>query len=364
MKKKNVPTLTVIAVSAGLLTLSAVSVPVIAASTRVANHAEISPTQSSVLLAATSVASKTPLLNISDKAQVSTVEEYLEQTMTEEEIQQIYAYADKSTNLIESSTRKMSAQEQKKLQALREQYTYEGVRPEKLLPLKAGVASFYLDMDKDTFVYPKRELTNEELLQYIDWIARLNFALGKRYVAPQPDAKDIKKEEAVKKARESVKKLFDVDVEGLEMNASYNKLGPAQQGFWSVHFQPSKAETLQSSGKTYMMYIVLIDSLSGVVIDTTIFHSTYKRTPITNVIAKNVMKDQSWTETAKTIVVKKQGEKRAIKKTSIIQEAQYDQRGTVAVSVELEDGSSYIAELRYPDKTLRCLIYQPAKSGK
>jgi len=364
MKKKNVSTLTVIAVSAGLLTLSAVSVPHIAASTRVANHAEVSPNPSSELRGAVTVASKAPLLKISDKAPALTVEEYLEQSMTEEEIQQIYAYVDNSTHLIESGTRKMSAQEQKKLQTLREQYTYEGVRPEKLLPLKAGVASFYLDMDKDTFVYPKRELTNEELLQYIDWISRVNFALMKRYVKPQPDAKDIKQEEAVKKARESVKKLFDVDVEGLEVQASYNKFGPAQKGMWFVHFQPSKAETLQSSGKTYMMYDVYIDSLSGLVIDTTIFNSTYKRTPVTDVIAKNIRKDQSWTETAKTIVVKKQGEKRTIKKTSIIQDAQYDKRGTVAVAVELEDGSSYIVELRYPDKTLRCLIYQPAKSGK
>lgn len=35
-------------------------------------------------------------------------------------------------------------------------------------------------------------------------------------------------------------------------------------------------------------------------------------------------------------------------------------RGMVDVKLLLEDGSSYIAELRYPDKSLRCLLYEEA----
>ncbi|MNR54328.1 hypothetical protein D3C85_1744930 [compost metagenome] len=41
-----------------------------------------------------------------------------------------------------------------------------------------------------------------------------------------------------------------------------------------------------------------------------------------------------------------------------------NKRGMVAVKVVLEDGSSYTAELRYPDQTLRCLIYEEAEAAK
>ncbi|MFF2090894.1 hypothetical protein [Paenibacillus sp. NPDC058174] len=368
MKRKRIPaTLTVFAVSAGLLTLSAIAVPRLGATTQVNALSSPQAYQSNKLIdlpETAFVSSRVPLLKVEGKTPSSTVEDYLSESMTEAELQQIYDYLDHIKGESELGTRKMSEQENKRLAALNAQYMYDGVRPQKKLPLKAGEASFYLDLKNDKFVYPKRELTNEELLQYIDWHARVNYAGAKRYQAPQPDAKDISKEAAAQKAIQSVKKLFDVDVSKLQMSVAYNKFGPAQKGQWNVHFQPYQMEKLLTDGKAFMMYDVYIDSMSGQVVDTTVTDSAYKRTPITEAIAKKIQQDASWVTAAKDIVVKKQGEKRAIKKSSIVKADQYNKRGTVAISLELEDGSSYLAELRYPEQILRCLIYEPAVSTK
>jgi hypothetical protein len=358
MNKKNVlAALAIIAISGGLL----------AASTFAVLHFVPTPvpelygeSKRQGIPAMTLANSELPILKVEASIPATTVKEYLEQTMTDEDIQKIYHYYDNIKVGTEASNRKMTDQEAKRLKVLKEQYIYEGIRPQKPLPLKEGNYSFYLDLSKATYVYPKRLLTDEELLQYIDWHSRVNFALSKRIVMPQPDTKDISEAEALVKAHDSVTRLFDVDVSKVKITTSYHKFGPGQIGEWVVHFQPYNAERLQASGETYFMYDVFIDSLTGNVIDTTLFNSNYKRTPITAAMKEQIKQDHSWIDAAKTIVREKQGETRAITNTSFIEDVKYDQRGVVAISISLEDGNAYIAELRYPEKTLRCLIYEPA----
>ncbi|GIP26601.1 hypothetical protein J23TS9_17310 [Paenibacillus sp. J23TS9] len=362
MNKKNVlAALAIIAVSGGLLAASTFAVLHFVPTPVPELHGD---SKRQGIPAMTLANSKIPILKVESPVPVTTVKEYLEQTMTDEDIQQIYHYFDNIKVEAEASNRKMTDQEAKRLKVLKEQYMYEGIRPHKPLPLKEGNYSFYLDLSKAAYVYPKRLLTDEELLQYIDWYSRVDFALNKRIVKPQPDTKDISEADALAKAHDSVTRLFDVDVSKLEVTASYHKFGPGQIGEWVVHFQPYNAERLQASGETYFMYDVFIDSLSGNVIDTTLFNSNYKRTPITAPMKEQIKQDHSWIDAARTIVREKQGEARVITKTSFIEDVKYDQRGVVAISISLEDGNAYIAELRYPEKTLRCLIYEPAPKKK
>lgn len=358
MNKKNVlAALAIIAISGGLL----------AASTFAVLHFVPTPvpelygeSKRQGIPPMTLANSKIPILKVEASMPATTVKEYLEQTMTDEDIQQIYHYFDNIKVEAEASNRKITDPEAKRLEVLKEQYIYEGVRPQKPLPLKEGNYSFYLDLSKATYVYPERLLTDEELLQYIDWHSRVNFALSKRIVKPQPDSKDISEADALAKAHDSVTRLFDVDVSKLKVTILYNKFGPGQIGEWIVHFQPYNVERLQASAETYFMYDVFIDSLTGNVIDTTLFNSSYKRTPITAAMKEQIKQDHSWIDAAKTIVREKQGDTRAITNTSFIEDVKNDQRGVVAISIGLEDGNAYTAELRYPEKTLRCLIYEPA----
>jgi len=366
-KTKNILTaLAFCAVSGGLLAFNAYAVPNIATLTQTKPVARQSYAASATQEkpAVTLASSKVPVLNVEGKVPVSTVKDELERTMTADEMQQIYNYIDNSKDPFLTANREMSDREIMRRQAAEDRYFYDGVRPQNRLPLKPGNSSFYFDMSKDIWTYPDRELTDEELLQFVDWFARVNFALSKRIQVQQPDAKDIGKEEAMARAHESVGKLFDADISKMEASAAFNKLGPGQEGRWLVHYQPYKVGTLKAGGNAFMMYDVMIDALSGTVIDTTIFNSAYQRTPITPAMNKQIRQDPSWIEAAKTVVVKKQGETRAIQKSTFIQDQVYDQRGVVAVSIELKDGSSYTVEMRYPEKTLRCLLYEPAARGK
>lgn len=358
MNKKNVlATLAIFAISGGLLAASTFAVLHFVPTSVPKLYGE--STQQGIP-EMTLANSKIPVLKVEAPIPATTVQEYLEQTMKDEDIQQIYHYFDDIKVGAEASNRKMTDQETTRLKVLKEQYNYEGIRPQKPLPLKEGNYSFYLDLNKATYVYPERLLTDEELLQYIDWYSRVNFALSKRIVEPQPDTKDISEADALAKAHDSVTRLFDVDVSKLKVTASYNKFGPGQIGEWFVLFQPYNVETLQASGETYFMYDVFIDSLTGNVIDTTLFNSNYKRTPITAVMKEQISQDHSWLDAAKSIVREKQGETRKITNASIIEDVKYDQRGIVAITINLEDGNKYITELRYPEKTLRCLLYEPA----
>lgn len=65
-----------------------------------------------------------------------------------------------------------------------------------------------------------------------------------------------------------------------------------------------------------------------------------------------------------TILTDKQKESRKIVTATLINTETNDKRGMVAVQMMLEDGSSYTAEMRYPDQSLRCLTYETAQVVK
>ncbi len=358
----------VIFISGGLLGLSAFAVPHIVAHTEMSRqvpeaHVSYEQQQHTGKPAVQLAGDQIPVLKIEAKPPVSTIQTYLERTVTEEEIKESNAYAEKLRFMDhEIFTRPMTEQETKRSSILDDQYRFDGLRPKQKLPMKAGNYEFYLDQSKATFVLPKRALTDEELLQFIDRRYRFNYVLSLNYVKPQPDQKDIGEAEALGKARESVTRLFDVDLSKLEATALYNKWGPEQKGEWSFDFHPYQG-VFQAQRKPYLTYNVFIDSLSGTVLDTTIVERDYKRTPITAEMNGRIRQDSSWLQAARTIVADKQGETREIVGTSIIKDSVYDKRGVVAVLVQLKDGSSYTAELRYPEKRLRCLIYTPASKS-
>ncbi|WP_019909210.1 hypothetical protein [Paenibacillus sp. HW567] len=360
--KHSLVTAAVVAVSGGLLALSAVIVPGMVNSTALANHVQMEKLQGTVSL----TNGKVPVLKVEAAAPVSTVEEYLKQKMTQQEMQQIYTYIDNLNEEASMFNREMSEAEVNRRLALNDQYVYEGVRPKALLPLRAGVADFYLDLEKGAFTLPGRDMTDEELLQLIDWSYREMYALNQRNTEqpPGPGAKDIQQAEAIKLAAASVKKLFNVDISKLDSHANYSLGWTTKQGQWFVDFRPYKSDTLRSKGEQFLSYNVLLDAKTGVVLDTTVVDLSYKRTAISAAAMEKVKKDASWIAAAKQIVTQKQGETRKIASAKINGDSSYLKRGLVSVLIKLADGSTYNAELRYPEKTLRCLMYEAAGTAK
>lgn len=88
--------------------------------------------------------------------------------MTAAQIQQIYDFIDKAEDP-HTSGREETQSEINRRQVLDDKYVYDGLRPKQQLPLKAGQADLYLDLETNTYTYPERSMTDEELLQLIDW---------------------------------------------------------------------------------------------------------------------------------------------------------------------------------------------------
>ncbi|WP_342440073.1 hypothetical protein NSS79_15815 [Paenibacillus sp. FSL L8-0436] len=354
-KNKLSATLAVILFSGAVLTVSATLVPSFVNSAVVTkNSPEI---QGSAQLALTG--STVPVLKVEAPAPVSTVKEDLLTQMTDAQIQQIYDFIDKPGDP-HNSGREMTESEVNRRLVLDDQYVYDGLRPKQKLPLKPGQAEVYLDLETNTYTYPERSLTDEELLQLIDWSYRVNYILSKRNVTAPPLPQEFSKAEAQVLAAESVRKLFDADISKLQTTVILDELRPDKHPTWSVHWSPYKSQTLRGQGKEFWQYHVIIDAKTGVVLDTTAINVALKRTPIDKAAASAIQKDASWIQKATQIVTDKQGETRNIVKAYLTDTEVNNKRGMVAVKLLLEDGSSYTAEFRYPNQALRCLIYEAA----
>ncbi|MEK3901017.1 hypothetical protein [Paenibacillus sp. FSL R7-0179] len=363
-KQKWSVTMAVVLCSGGMFAFSGLLVPSLANSAVIAKYS----TATQVNAKASPAEDAIPVLKVEAAVPVSTVnDDLLLEQMTEEEIQQIYDYMELPGDP-HSSGRNMTEAETNRWLVLEDQYVYDGVRPQKPLPLQAGQGEVYFDIKNNTYHQPEHTWTDEEMLQMIDWYYRLNLVASKRNITAPPVAVPDKFSQAEVQARaaESVRKLFDADVSKLQTNVmliqpDYNFGRPS---YWTVHSAPYKSRTLRGQGQEYWQYDVRIDPDTGVVVDTTAFNSVIKRTPIDAATAAAVKKDDSWIKEATRIVKDKQGEKRKIVKAYLTDTEKNNKRGMVAVDVLLEDGSKYNAELRYPGKQLRCLIYEPADKAK
>lgn len=357
-KKKLSATLAVILFSAGALTVSEHLVPGFVNSAVIAKNSPANQDSGELAMTGNAV----PVLKVEAPAPVSTVTEDLINQMTKAEIKRIYDVLNKPGNEPHISGRVMTYAEEKRSAVLSDQYVYDGLRPKQLLPLKPGQAEVYLDLENTTLYFPDRTLTDEELLQLIDWSWReLYIASSQNVTAPPLQESSKAKAEAL--AADSVRKLFDADISKLQTKVFQDELGLHEHPTWSVHSAPYRLSTLQGQGKEYWEYHVIIDAKTGVVLDTTAINVALKRTPIDAAAASAIRKDASWINKATEVITDKQGETRRIVKAYLTDTEVNNKRGMVAVDLLLEDGSRYNAEFRYPDQALRCLIYEAADNA-
>ncbi|WP_052429695.1 hypothetical protein [Paenibacillus borealis] len=353
--KKWSATVAVILVSGGVFAASAFLVPSLVNSAVVAKNSTATQGNSQLNLTGSTV----PVLKVEAPAPVSTVNDDLLKQMTEAQIQQIYDYIEKPGDP-NVSGRELTGSEINRRLVLEDQYVYDGVRPQKPLPLEPGQGALYLDMNTNTYHYPEKTWTDEEHLQLIDWYSRLNYVLSKRYVTAPPLPQKYSKSEVEAFAAESVRRLYDADVSKLNTYVAQPEQEYGFRSTWMVHFAPYKSSTLRGQGQEFWEYDVQIDPETGIAVDTTAINGALKRTPIDAAAAAAILKDNSWINKATQVVKDKQGEKRKIVKAYLTDTEVNNKRGMVAVDVLLEDGSKYNAEFRYPSKMLRCLIYEPA----
>ncbi|MBQ1901098.1 MAG: hypothetical protein II169_00945 [Lachnospiraceae bacterium] len=124
------------------------------------------------------------VIGISGKANVNHLKNRL-QSLSEEEKEEMVENADEATVPAAIFTRDFTDSERDRMQTLRIKYESEGLYPEKELlvidseeDVDAETICFYPKLCK--YYLPDRELTDEELLEYIDYSYKENYALQER----------------------------------------------------------------------------------------------------------------------------------------------------------------------------------------
>ncbi|WP_405104293.1 hypothetical protein MHH28_17220 [Paenibacillus sp. FSL K6-1217] len=364
-KKKRSASIAVLLCAGGLFAISAVVVPNLVNSAVVAKDSTAAPQKD---VRQSLPKNTVPVLKVEAPLPVSTVDDYLRKNMNKEQMEQIYDSLSKAPEPTVVGGHDQTESElnlrTKRQWVLEDQYVYDGLRPRIPLPFEAGQGDLYLDLKTNTLYVPDRTWTDEELLQLIDWNYRLAYIASQRFPEKPVFPQKYSESEFIMRAAESVRKLYDADVSKLEISTSLHKPGFGFPSQWWVHFSPYKERTMRGQGMEVWNYHVIIDTETGVLVDTTAINADAIRTPIDGAAAATIQKDDRWIREAKRIVKDKQGEQRKIVKAYLTDTEVNNKRGMVAVDVLLEDGSKYNAEFRYPSMMLRCLIYEPADKEK
>ena len=169
----------------------------------------------------------------------SLVQERMEEIPAKEH-QEMVEMLDSQEVGADTYTREYTEEERSRMSELYSQYQ-QGVFPEGELPQADSVEEAesmelcYLTTNS-TFYLPDRELTDEELLQLVDFEVKRNYALKKRYeeefadeiaakeqkqkeqVAQIVDEGGITEEEAIVEAQKWLEKIYGITGEGLELN--------------------------------------------------------------------------------------------------------------------------------------------------
>lgn len=168
-------------------------------------------------------------LKIEPDMPIDASEDFISSEITDVQLQVYTKYINNIKGVKRNSNRELTESEGLRKLKLRDRYIYDNIRPKNLLSFSESESEFFLDLDNDFIHYPNRELTDEELLQLIDFEKKINYILSLNDEKVVPSIKDISKSEAVTKATKSVEKLFDVDTGKIEITASYLETGPAKR---------------------------------------------------------------------------------------------------------------------------------------
>ena len=217
------------------------------------------------------------IISIPVRALVSSLVQERMEEIPAEEHQQMVEMLDSQEVGADSYIREYTEEERSRMSELYTQYQ-QGVFPEGELPQvdseeEAKALELCYLTTTSSFYLPDRELTDEELLQLIDFEVKINYALKKRYeeeyadeiaakeqaekeqIAQIVDEGGITEEEAVVEAQKWLEKIYDITGEGLELNhylCDFEGVYSGESNLYMVNWS-------QRSRNYYYFYISSID---------------------------------------------------------------------------------------------------------
>ena len=144
--------------------------------------------------------------------------------------QEYYEGLQESEAMADAFSRDLTKEEQERMRRLEQEYRSEGLYPQGAVTeisdeSQADDQKVCFLAETSTFYLPERTLTDEELLEIIDFYYARDYSLSQMREAENqkanPAAERITREEAVSLASNMVERLFDVDTEKMKTEQKY-----------------------------------------------------------------------------------------------------------------------------------------------
>jgi hypothetical protein len=197
-------------------------------------------------------------------------EEYESATPThsiaESTAEEVIAYVNNARSPAQKSNREMSKSERLRLAILEGRYESGEIMPAAEFSLTLGSDRVYLDTATGTIYYPEDgDMTDEELLQIIDWRAKVNEILATQIpVDDSPVDSVISESQALDIGLEAIEEEFGVDTKDMKVGVG---MGPKfNQTEWLVRADPKNVRVLIALDVPHARYAAFVDTTTGDII--------------------------------------------------------------------------------------------------
>lgn len=199
-------------------------------------------------------------------AAINYVNQRMEQ-VTDGEKEQFISDVNESQASADSYSRPLTDVEKSRLDELKEEYESKGVYPEEsILEIKDSsqidLSRICFEPDTSTFYLPERELTDEDILELIDFYnIRDNVLSGQKTEAAydMTGVDEITEEEAKSIAKDLLQKLYDADTDNMKVEVDYQQGTDGEEAFSTDYLYFTDEET----GEQYEVSVDLQNAKAG-----------------------------------------------------------------------------------------------------
>lgn len=290
------------------------------------------------------------LTSITVAAAINYVRQRME-SLSEDEKDSYYKGLQESTANADGYSRELTDHEKEKMEELKEKYKNGTFPVQTLTRVKTqtdadDITEFYFVEDSSLFVLPSRQLTDEEMLEMIDFYYSRDYSLAEKVEQEKTDIDntqglmenaEMNENEAIEIAKEEVKKIYGTDCKDYNITADYDDAG----GYGSMY----RVEITDK--KSMSNYNVTVDADKKIV--TEVYYTPESDHFDTGM---KVDKDKfvAKYEDALDILTKRMGIDLPILQSTC--EYNYNsegflERGVVSYLFEMEDGTGYVLKYNF-----------------
>ena len=228
--------------------------------------------------------------------------------MSKKEKKQLVVDKDKSNAEKDSYSRKLTDSEWERMDVLREQYEKEGRFPEGKLSVvdnegDAIEGQITFVTTTRTYVIPKEEMTDEQILQIIDYGYKEDYSLRQEHRGTQENydenvsneqlaendkkiinRNEMTKEEVIELAAEYAKNIYDIDTSKYDVEANVN-----EDSGYEIHFQKNNSIIVNIDAKNKKLEYIHNDTYENENTDQKVDENLFKE--CAKSVKKNIVEE-------------------------------------------------------------------------